>query len=223
MTVMRIAIYARVSTADRCPACKKIGERRQGTTIWCAGCAIEYQGKGQDTENQLAQMRDYAKSQEWEIVGEFIDRKSGKSGDRDQFNELFEAAERKEFDIVLVWALDRFTREGIGGAFKYIERLTLAGCKFYSLSEEHFRTTGKQGEILIALAAWMAQQERLRISERTKAGLAIARSKGHIGGRKPKEKDTERIRALRREGKSLAEVAKLTGVSRTTVDRVCKS
>lgn len=219
----RVAIYARVSTLDKCPICKKLGERIAGATLRCASCKIEFVGKGQDTENQIVQLRGYAATQGWEIAAEFVDRKSGKSGDRDQFKELFEAAERKEFAIVLVWALDRFTREGILGTFNYIERLDKAGCKFCSLTEEHFRTTGQQGEIMIALAAWMAKQERIRISDRTKAGLAIARTKGRVGGRKPIEKDADRIRELRAMGNSLVAVAKLTGVSRATVDRVCKA
>jgi DNA invertase Pin-like site-specific DNA recombinase len=219
---VKIAIYARVSTRDKCPVCKRLGERRQGTTLYCETCRIEFQGKGQDTENQLAQLRAYASAQGWEIVTEFIDRKTAKTGDRDQFKLLFVAAERKEFDTVLVWALDRFTREGIMSTFNYIDQLTRVGCRFYSLTEEHFRTTGPQGELMIAVAAWMAKQERVRISERTKAGLAIARSKGHIGGRKPKEKDEGRIKELRSRGLSLVRVAELTGVSRATVDRVCR-
>jgi DNA invertase Pin-like site-specific DNA recombinase len=220
---MKIAIYARVSTIDKCPVCKKPGERIAGTTICCAACKLEFQGKGQDTENQLVQLREYATKQGWEISAEFVDRKSGKSGERDQFKLIFEAAERKEFGIVLVWALDRFTREGIESTFAYISKLVATGCQFYSLTEEHFRTTGAAGSLMIAIAAWIAQQERVRISERTKAGLAIARAKGRVGGRKPMEKDVERIRELRASGKSLVVVAQLTGVSRATVDRVCKA
>jgi DNA invertase Pin-like site-specific DNA recombinase len=218
---MRIAIYARVSTQDKCPLCKRLGERRQGTTLWCEHCQAEFQGKGQDTENQLKQMREYAPVQGWEVVREFVDRKSAKTGERDQFKEMFDAAGRGEFDGVLVWALDRFTREGIMEAFGYIERLRRAGCQFLSMTEEHFRTTGPAGELMLAVAAWIAKQERQRISDRTKAGLAVARAKGHVGGRKPKEKDEEGIRRMRAAGKSLAEIAAVTGVSKATVGRIC--
>jgi DNA invertase Pin-like site-specific DNA recombinase len=192
-----------------------------GTKLWCSSCKVEFQGKGQDTVNQLAQLREYARMQAWEITTEFIDRKGAKNGDRDQFRLMFEAAERKEFDVVLVWALDRFTREGIEGTFNYIARLLSVGCQFYSMTEEHFRTTGPAGSLMIAIAAWIAQQERIRISERTKAGLAIARSQGRIGGRKPIEKDTARILELRAGGLSLSEIAAQVSVSRATVARVC--
>ena len=78
------AIYARVSTKD----------------------------KGQDTENQLIQLRDYCRRQGWQYV-EYIDQASGKTGDRDAFKRLFPDASRRLFDVVVVWALDRFTREGV--------------------------------------------------------------------------------------------------------------
>jgi len=91
-----------------------------------------------------------------------------------------------------VWALDRFTREGIPATFNYVGRLLKAGCQFLSLTEEHFRTTGPTGELMIALAAWIAKQERVRISDRTKAGLAVARSKGRVGAGNPRIKMNSR-------------------------------
>ncbi len=42
----------------------------------------------------------------------------------------------------MVWALDRFTREGVAETFEYIKRLTSNGVEFVSFTEEHFRTTG---------------------------------------------------------------------------------
>jgi DNA invertase Pin-like site-specific DNA recombinase len=165
---MKCANYARVSTKDR----------------------------GQDVENQLIQQRRYAKAQGWEI-SEFIDYETGKHSRREQFQALFAAAARREIDIVLVWALDRFTREGVAETFLHIKKLLDYGVQFESLTESHFRTTGPAGELMIAIAAWIAKQERVRISERTKAGLAVARSKGRIGGRPPKVFDRPLAFAMR--------------------------
>ena len=151
---MRVAIYARVSTTQ-----------------------------GQDTENQLAQLRDYATRQKWTVVQEYVDYATGKHSDRDAFKKLFEDASRRAFDIVLVWALDRFTREGVLETFEHVRRLTTWGVAFESYTEQHFRTTGPAGELMLAIAAWIAKQERIRISERTKAGLARARRQGKVPGR----------------------------------------
>src|ERR1035441_7662261 len=81
---MRTALYARVSTKD---------------------------GR-QDTENQLRQLRDFAASQKWTIVHEYVDKASGKRSDREQFQKMFAGASRREFDILLFWSLDRLSREG---------------------------------------------------------------------------------------------------------------
>ena len=82
--MMKTAIYARVSTKD---------------------------GR-QDAENQLKQLRTFAATQGWEIVHEYVDKASGKRGDRDHFQKMFTAASKREFDFLLFWSLDRLSREG---------------------------------------------------------------------------------------------------------------
>ena len=86
-----------------------------------------------------------------------------------QFRAMMTDASRRRFDVVVVWALDRFSREGVGETFDHIGRLSSHGLQFISLTEAHFRTTGPAGELMIAVAAWIAKQERLRISELVRA------------------------------------------------------
>jgi DNA invertase Pin-like site-specific DNA recombinase len=182
------AIYARVSTKD----------------------------KGQDVENQLMQQRRYAKSQGWKIR-EFVDHESGKHSDRAAFQELFEAASRREINVVLVWALDRFSREGVAETFAHIKKLLDYGVQFESLTESHFRTTGPAGELMIAIAAWIAKQERLRISERTKAGLATAKRKGKHLGRPWKVFPRNRAQQLRDSGMSWRAIERELGIGQSTI------
>jgi DNA invertase Pin-like site-specific DNA recombinase len=190
---MKAALYARISTAD---------------------------GR-QDVENQLAELRRFAVAQGWETTNEYIDRESGGKADRAEFRRMFTDAARRRFDLVLVWALDRLTREGVAETFEYIKRLTRHGVQFVSFTEEHFRTTGPAGELMIAVAAWIAKQERIRISERVRAGLARARLQGTRSGRavgRPKvvfNRD-EAIR-LRREGWSWREISRKLRVGSTTI------
>ena len=79
---MRVAIYARVSTEDR----------------------------GQDPENQLAQLRAWCAAAGHTIFAEFVDHASGGKGadKRTQFAAMLAAAHQRQFDVLLVWALDRF-------------------------------------------------------------------------------------------------------------------
>ena len=188
------AIYARVSTKD----------------------------KGQDTENQLGQLRAYCVKQNWRVI-EFIDHETGKHADRAGLVKLFAAASRREIDVVLVWALDRFTREGVSETFAHIAKLAAYGCKFESLTEAHFRTTGPAGELMIAIAAWIAKQERLRISERTKAGLAVARAKGKLCGRPWKVFRRDLAEQLRTEGLSWRAIEKRIGIPQATIRKALKT
>lgn len=185
---MRAAIYARVSTKD----------------------------KGQDTENQLRQLREYAAVKGWETV-EFVDHETGKHAERDAFKAMFQAAAKRQIDIVLVWALDRLTREGVWETFDHIRRLRSYGVEFESLTEAHFRTTGPAGELMIAIAAWIAKQERLRISERTKAGIARARAAGKRCGRPTRVFDRRQVADLRESGHSWRSIEKLIGIPQATL------
>ena len=190
---MRTAIYARVSTVD---------------------------GR-QDTENQLAELRRFASTQGWQIEGEFIDHESGGRTDRVEFRRMFADAAQRKFDSVLVWALDRLTREGVAETFVYIKRLTSHGVQFVSFTEDHFRTTGPAGELMIAVAAWIAKQERIRISERVRAGLTRAMAQGTRSGnpvgRPNAIFDRQRIAELRRQGRSWREIAMASNAGVTTV------
>ena len=192
---MKAAIYARVSTAD---------------------------GR-QEVDNQLAELRRFADTQGWEVAGEYIDHESGGRGDRVEFQRMFRDASQRRFDLLLVWSLDRLSREGVAETFEHIKRLTSHGVQFLSFTEEHFRTTGPAGELMIAVAAWIAKQERLRISERVRAGLNRARAqgtkRGNPIGRPRAVFDRDKVRELRKEGKSCRDVGRVCGAGVTTVRR----
>ena len=89
----------------------------------------------QDTENQLKELRRFAGAQGWEIAAEYIDHESGGRADRAEFRRLFASAAQRRFDLVLVWALDRLTREGVAETFEYIKRLTSQRVQFVSFTE----------------------------------------------------------------------------------------
>jgi DNA invertase Pin-like site-specific DNA recombinase len=182
-------------------------------------CRVSTKDKGQETANQAMQLREYSVRMGWEIVEEYTDQASAKNGERSAFKRLFEDASKRRFDVVLVWALDRLTRAGVYETFDYVRRLTSYGVEFESYTEAHFRTTGPAGELMLAVAAWIAQQERLRLSERTKAGLQRAQRQGKTLGRKPVKVDSARVTELREAGKSFTEIAQALRVSRSVAYR----
>jgi len=194
---MKTAIYARVSTKNG----------------------------GQDPLNQLSQLREYCQKQGWEITAEYIDLCSGKTSERPQFKAMFDAAYRREFDVVLFWSLDRFSREGVLETLQHLQKLTSYGVAFKSFAEEYLDGTGLFRDAVISILAAIAKQERVRLSERTLAGLERARAKGRVGGRpkirREKDRDAAKIRQLRDEGQSYQEIADELGRSRSDIHRVC--
>lgn len=192
MKQTKIAIYSRVSTRD----------------------------KGQDVENQLRQLREFCAKQGYDIVREYVDYASGKRSDRDAFQEMFAAASRREFDMVLFWALDRFSREGVFNTLQHLERLTSYGVGYRSFTEQYLDSCGMFRDAVIGILAAVAKQERVRLSERTVAGLERARAHGRIGGRPRVICDRNRVLELRNAGKSLGQIAAEFGLSKTTVSRL---
>ena len=119
---------------------------------------------------------------------------------------------------MLVWALDRFTREGVLETFTYVEKLREFKVSFEGYTEAHFRTTGPAGELMLAVAAWIAKQERLRISERTKAGIERARREGKHCGRPRRIFHRDQVAQLRDiERLSWRVIAERLGVPVSTV------
>lgn len=192
---MRTAIYARVSTKD---------------------------GR-QDTENQLRQLREFAASQHWDLVHEYTDRASGKRGDREQFQLMFEAASRRQFDVMLFWSLDRFSREGTVETLNHLQRLSSYGVNYRSFTEQYLDSTGIFKEAVIGILAAVAKQERVRLSERTIAGLQRAKAQGRVGGR-PRTEDNHALmrtfHKLRDAGMSTRKIATALAISPTTVQKL---
>lgn len=189
---MKVAIYARVSTKDR----------------------------GQDTENQLAQLREFASKQGWTVLREYIDHESGAKNDRVEFQQMFLDASRRKFDLLLFWSLDRLSREGVLETLQHLNRLTSYGIGYKSFTEQYLDSCGIFKDAVIGILAVIAKQERVRLSERTKAGLAIARSKGRQIGRPRLNIQTSEITRLRSSGLSLRAVARELGISDASVRRM---
>jgi DNA invertase Pin-like site-specific DNA recombinase len=149
----------------------------------------------QDTENQAAQLRDFAAKQQWTICHEFVDVVSGSKSERDrpQFKRMFELASRREFDLVLFWALDRFSREGVLPTLHHLQRLDSYGVAWRSYTEQYLDSTGIFKDAVISIMATIAKQENVRRSERVLAGLARARRSGSRLGR-PRVSDAKASR-----------------------------
>ena len=193
---MRIAIYGRVST------------------------------KKQDEMNQLLQLREFVGTQAgWTLEKEYVDRVTGAGKkERPQFQQMLQDASRRKFDLLLYWSLDRLSREGIVKTIGYLEQLRGWGVGWRSYTQP-FLDTGNEmvNSIVLSVLAAVAKQERVTISERTRAGLQRAVKAGRRLGRRPVRVDVQQARKLQRDGLGRRPIAKRLKLSVNTLQNALRA
>ena len=150
----------------------------------------------------------------------YSDTASGKDAERKELAACLKAL--REGDTLVVWRLDRLGRS-LPDLVRIVTELEQKGVAFESLTER-IETSSASGKLIFHVFAALAEFERNLIRERTKAGLAAARVRGRVGGRKPKldAKQIRQIKTLLRDrNTSVTELAKDYGVSRTTIYKHC--
>jgi DNA invertase Pin-like site-specific DNA recombinase len=187
---MRVAIYARVSTANN----------------------------GQDPTMQTRELREYAERRKWTVAGEYVDVGiSGTKEKRPELDRLMADAHRRRFDAVVVWKFDRFARS-VSHLLRALETFKAQGIEFVSFSEQ-LDTSTPAGKLVFTVLGAVAELERSLIVERVKAGLRNARAKGKTLGRPIKLVDTRQIAELRAQGRSWRKIARRLGISARTARR----
>jgi DNA invertase Pin-like site-specific DNA recombinase len=141
---------------------------------------------------------------------------------RPAFEAMLKDARRGAFDVLVIWAIDRFGRSMVGNLNDLLE-LDRLGVQVASVREGWLDTSGPTRGLLVAVFSWAAEQERNRLIERTKAGMARARRHGTKSGRKigrPKRAvDVDQARQLLEEGFSQRTAARALGVPLGTLQR----
>jgi DNA invertase Pin-like site-specific DNA recombinase len=176
----------------------------------------------QDHRNQMDELHRYAQRIGWQVVEEYVDYESGGKGreKRTNFDSLFTAAHQRQFDVLLFWALDRFSREGALKTLQYLELLTNYGIQYVSFTEPYLNSMGMFREAIVSIIATLAKQEKVRIGERVRAGLTRAKEKGKVGGRPTLNANVEKqILALKAEGLSNRAIGKRLTISHVSVGK----
>ena len=141
---------------------------------------------------------------------------SGSKTSRPELNKLMESARKKEFDILIIWKLDRLARS-LSHLIALITELKALDIELISLRDNIDFTT-IQGRLMFGIFASLAEFERELIRERVIAGLANAKAKGIKLGRK-RDRDDGAIISLRRQGLTIRSIAERLGVSTGKVQR----
>ena len=187
--MLRAALYARVSTLDQ-----------------------------QTLPMQMRAMRDYATNRGWAVAMQVKEVGSG-AKEREQRQQLIDAARRREIDVVLVWRLDRWGRSLLD-LVTTLQELTDLNIGFVSLSEALDLTTST-GRAMAGMLSVFAAFEHDIMRDRVRAGLDHARQSGTRLGRPATAaiKAVE-VRKLFRQGISKSEISRRLDIGRTSVRRI---
>jgi DNA invertase Pin-like site-specific DNA recombinase len=177
----------------------------------------------QTEENQRQELRQFVEEEGYDLAAEYVDYESGRKGrkERSGFNEMFEAAENRDLDILVFWSLDRFSREGIRKTISYLQQLDALGVSFRSYTEPYLNTDHELvSNILLSVLSYFAEYEAKKTSRRTKAGIERAREEGKQIGRPSKfDRHRDEIEGMMEEGCSKSEMSRRTGLAWGTVSK----
>jgi len=185
----RAAIYARVSTHN-----------------------------GQNPEMQLEEVRQYCRRREWTVVREYVDKGvCGAQESRPSLDQLLTDCWKRAVDCVVVYRYDRFARS-LRQLVNALEDFRALGIDFVSL-HEGVDTSTPNGRLVFGIFASIAEFERELIRDRSRSGLALAKSHGKRLGRPRVVVDRMKVTGLRKEGRSWTEICKTLGISKGTAQR----
>lgn len=190
----RVALYVRLSTA----------------------------GKGQDPETQLMHLREWVSQRGLTIFREYLDLGvSGSKQSRPGLDLMMADARKHRFDMVLVARFDRFARS-VSHLLRALEEFNKLDIDFVSLSES-IDTSTPMGKLVFTILGAVAELERNLIRERVQAGVDRARKQGKALGRPTVSADRAGIIQRHRAGASIASLARLSGLARSTIRRIVAS
>lgn len=179
----------------------------------------------QRTDIQLKALNDMVEHSGWDLVDtiEDIGVSGGKRGEtRDGMKKLMMMVRQRECDVVLVYSVDRIGRN-MGSVISMVEELDSRGVALV-IHKQGIQTHTPEGKILVGFFSLMAQMERDFIASRVRDGIAVAKAKGVVFGRKKmSQQKVTQIIEMRRLGKSMNHIAVQLGVGNSQVLRICRA
>ena len=160
-----------------------------------AACYLRVSTGQQDVSNQLPAIRTWCESRGYELAEVYQEAESAwRNGHQHELGRLLSDIRggKRRYNVLLVWALDRLCRQGIGAVLQLVSTFETYGCHVISIQESWTQDTGPMRELFIAMAAWAGKFESDRRSERTKAGLDRARASGKTLGRPKGSRDSKK-------------------------------
>lgn len=184
-------------------------------------CRVSTNDQRLGLESQARALREYCRMNAITDYEIFADEGiSGTKSSRPQLDRMMALVKAGELNSVVVFSFSRFARS-VTHLLQGLEQMKSANCNFVSISEK-LDLSSSLGRAVFVIIGAIAQLERDLISERVKNGLANARAKGKLIGRK-KLRDSVLIRKLLQAGMSFRQVAAVANCSHGSVSQEKKS
>ncbi|MFH1921449.1 MAG: recombinase family protein [Planctomycetota bacterium] len=185
---------------------------------------VRVSSKGQKTDSQEAELRKWLRANGYDLrqVEWYIDKETGKTLRRPEFDRLQRDIFDGKIKTVISWKLDRLSRrlrDGVNLLADWCEK----GLKII-VTTQRIELNGPVGRMIAAVMLGLAEIELEYRAERQAAGIAAAKRKGVYIGRKDgtTKADPTRAQQLHHQGLNHGEIAEALGVSRRTVIRYLK-
>lgn len=162
----------------------------------------------QDVEVQLKELRRYSEAYGWQYE-EVSEYGSGyKADNQPRLDEVLESIRLKRFNVLLVYSMDRFSRQSPGKINALLDTIVERGCRFIALQQGIDSENELTWHVVKPLFTYFSNKFSKDLGEKVKKGIAQKKAKGsYKGGRPSKKADLTTIEALKAKGLSLRDIA----------------
>ena len=153
----------------------------------------------QNPDTQLIVLREYCQRNNFAIINEYIDTKTGRNVSRPNYQRMLKDALYHKFEVILVWKMDRLSRGTIREVLNILHKIKSYGVDVISVTEPFLSTDNPSSDLILSVMAWCANMESKRIGERVTAGIQRW-EKEHGKKWRSKEWDVDLAMKLRQQG-----------------------
>lgn len=180
----------------------------------------------QSCERQERELIAFAARAGFEVVGIYKETGSGVKLDRSERRKVMALAQAREIDTILVSELSRWGRSTID-LLNTLRELESRRVSVITISGMTFDLSTPNGRMMATFLSGIAEFERDMISERVKSGMAAAKARGKVLGRRPGQRPKAdrlgaKVLALVAEGRSYRLIGRQLGLSKNTVNDIVK-
>jgi DNA invertase Pin-like site-specific DNA recombinase len=175
----------------------------------------------QTVENQIARLTEIAAARGWQIVATYNDAGISGAKGRDKrpgLDAMLKDAQRRKFDVVMAWAIDRLGRSLID-LLHSVQHLEACGVDLF-LDQQAIDTTTPAGRLMFQIAGAFAEFERSMMRSRIMAGLKRAKAEGRRPGPALDPTKAAKARKLLQGGMGVLKAAKLAGIGTGTAAKL---